>query len=287
MRITGSTIVCGIIGDPIEHSLSPVMQNAAFAELALDYTYVPFRLPRGAAHAGADAMRALGIRGLNVTVPHKVEIVPFLDSIDPQALRIGAVNTVVNENGRLVGYNTDAGGFGQGLRLCNVNVSGADVVIIGAGGAARAVAFSLSENGAQLTILNRDGGKAESLARDVSTAVGADVSYGVLTEAGLESRLDGATLLVNATSIGMHPNEGVTPCPRRLLRRDLAVCDIVYNPCETRLLQDAREIGAVVVNGVEMLVCQGARAFELWTGSPAPVALMRSVVTQELERASH
>jgi shikimate dehydrogenase len=287
MHITGWTMVCGIIGDPIEHSLSPAMQNAAFAELNLDYVYVPLRLPRGAAAMGAEAMRALGLRGLNVTVPHKVDIMGFLDSIDPQARRIGAVNTIVNERGRLVGYNTDAAGFMQGLASHNIGVSKADVVMIGAGGAARAVAFSLSEGGANITILNRDTERAESLAREVSAAEGPVVSHGALTDAELESRLPGATLLVNATSIGMHPAVEVSPCPRHLLRRDLAVYDIVYNPRETLLLRDAAECGAVAVNGVEMLVGQGARAFELWTGLPAPVALMRAVVTEELARAAH
>ena len=287
MRVSGSTTVCGIVGDPIEHSLSPAMQNAAFEAVGLDYVYVPLHLPRGATRIGAEAMRALGMRGLNVTVPHKVDILPFLDEVDPQASRIGAVNTIVNERGRLVGYNTDAGGFIQGLEAYNIQVSGLEVVVIGAGGAARAVAFSLGERGARLTILNRDDRRAASLARDVSSAGCLGVAHGALSDSVLESRLAGAALLVNTTSVGMHPMEDSTPCPRRLLRRDLAVCDIVYNPRQTQLLRDAMECGAVTVNGVEMLVRQGARAFELWTGVPAPVDLMRSVVAEELGRVSH
>jgi shikimate dehydrogenase len=287
MHVSGSTTVCGIIGDPIEHSLSPAMQNAAFEAAGLDFVYVPLRVQRGAASMGAYSMRALGIRGLNVTVPHKVDILPCLDSVDAQAVRIGAVNTIVNEDGRLTGHNTDADGFMQGLAARGIRVEGLEVVVMGAGGAARAVVFSLADAGARVTILNRDPGRAAALARDVSSSMDSSVAFGGLTESTLESRLDGAALLVNTTSVGMHPTEDATPCPGRLLRRDLAVCDIVYNPRETLLLRDAAASGAVTVNGVEMLVRQGARAFELWTGAPAPVDVMRLTVIRELERASH
>jgi shikimate dehydrogenase len=287
MRISGSTTVCGIVGDPIRHTLSPAMQNAAFEHAELDFVYVALRLPRGAAKSCTDAMRALGIRGLNVTVPHKVDVLPYLDSVDPQAARIGAVNTIVNEGGQLCGYNTDAVGFGQGIEAHGIHVRGLDVVVLGAGGAARAVAFSLLDGGARVTILNRDAGRAASLAGDVASLCGCRVAHGALVEGTLESLLSGAALLVNTTSVGMHPLENATPCLARLLRRNLAVCDIVYNPRETVLLRDAAACGAVTVDGVEMLVRQGAKAFELWTGIPAPVELMRAVVIRELGRATH
>lgn len=232
-------------------------------------------------------MKALGIRGLNVTVPHKVEIVPYLDSVDPRASRIGAVNTIVNDGGQLRGCNTDEVGFGQGIEAHGIHVQGLEVVVLGAGGAARAVVFSLLDSGARVTILNRDAGRAASLAQDATSLSGSPVAHGALADATLESHLPGAALLVNTTSVGMHPLENATPCPRSLLRRDLAVCDIVYNPRETVLLRDAALCGAVTVDGVEMLVRQGARAFELWTGIAAPVELMRAVVTRELGRASH
>ena len=287
MHVSGATTVCGIIGDPVEHSLSPVMQNAAFEAVGLDFVYVPLRVARGCAGMGAQAMRTLGLRGLNVTVPHKVDILPYLDWIDGQAGRIGAVNTIVNQDGRLLGYNTDAAGFMQGLAAQDVCVTGLDVVVMGAGGAARAVAFSLCEAGARLTLLNRDAGKAAALARDVSSVGGSRVASGELTDASLETHLAGAALLVNTTSVGMHPHEALTPCPVRLLRRDLVVCDIVYNPRETQLLRDAAGRGAMTIAGVEMLVHQGARAFELWAGVPAPVGVMRAAVTKELARVVH
>jgi len=285
--VSGSTTVCGIVGDPIEHSLSPAMQNAAFQSVGLNYVYVPFRLLRGSARICAEAMRALGIRGLNVTVPHKVDMLAYLDSVESQAARIGAVNTIVNDSGRLCGYNTDAAGFAQGIRERGIDVQDIEVVVLGAGGAARAVVFSLVDRGARVTILNRDELKAASLARDASTSSGCSVSHGALTQTMLESRLPGAALLVNTTSVGMSPQTDATPCPRSLLRPDLAVCDIVYNPRETALLRQAAACGAATVDGVEMLVRQGAIAFELWTGASAPVDVMRAVVVTELGHAAH
>jgi shikimate dehydrogenase len=287
MSISGRTAVCGIVGDPIEHSLSPAMQNAAFAAAGLDFVYVAFRLSRGAARECAAAVRTLNLRGLNVTVPHKVEILPFLDVVDPGAARIGAVNTIVNEGGRLTGYNTDAVGFLQGIEAKEISLEGAPVVVLGAGGAARAVVFSLVERGARVTVLNREEARAKALANDASASYGRPVAHGALDEQSLQSLLPGTALLVNTTSVGMHPLADATPCPGALLRPGLAVCDIVYNPRPTRLLREAAMNGAATVDGVEMLVRQGAKAFELWTGSGAPVEVMRAVVVRELERAAH
>jgi shikimate dehydrogenase len=263
------------------------MQNAAFSALGLDLVYVAWRLPRGAIKSCTEAMRAMGIRGLNITVPHKIDVLPCLDAIDPAAARIGAVNTIVNEDGRLTGYNTDAAGFIQGIDAADTPVKDMDVVVLGAGGAARAVVFSLLEQGARVTVLNRDVSRAESLARDASTAFGMPVLFGTLSDASLEDYVPRASLLVNTTVVGMHPLADVSPCPQRLLRAGLAVCDIVYNPRLTVLLRDAAERGATTIEGVEMLVRQGAAAFELWTGRPAPVQVMRSVVLEELQRAAH
>lgn len=284
MRITGTTRLCGIIGDPVAHTLSPVMQNAAFEKAVLDYVYVAWRAPRGTAASCAQAMRALGIRGLNVTVPHKIDIMRSLDEVDEQAARIGAVNTVVNDSGCLRGYNTDAQGFLHGLRSHGIDARGMSVVVLGAGGAARAVVFALVGAGARVTVLNRNVERAASLARDVATASGAHVLHGLLSSDVMASRLSDAALLVNTTSVGMHPMEMEMPCPREVLRRDLPVCDIVYNPRETALLRAAAALGAVTVDGVEMLVRQGAMAFELWTGIDAPVGVMRAAVLGELGR---
>jgi len=286
LNITGATTVCGIIGDPIAHTMSPAMQNAAFAYAGLDYVYVPWRVPTGASADCVDAIRTLGIRGLNVTVPHKVDIMSHLDDVDPVAARIGAVNTIVNEAGRLTGYNTDADGFLAGLRSAGIDVCDADVVVMGAGGAARAVVFSLLDHGASVIVLNRNPERAAALAQDVFAAGAGSVAHGRLCSDELERCLRGARLLVNTTSAGMHPSAGECPCPPSLLRPDLAVCDIVYNPRETTLLRSAAASGAIVVDGVEMLVRQGARAFELWTGCSAPADVMRNTVLRELAGAA-
>lgn len=284
MRITGKTVTCGIVGDPVAHSLSPVMHNAAFEHESLDHVYVAWRVPRGTAASCAEAMRALGIRGLNVTVPHKVDIIAHLDEVDAQAARIGAVNTVVNSAGRLHGYNTDAQGFLHGLWSRGIDTRGLNVMVLGAGGAARAVVFALVGAGARVTVLNRNVERAASLARDVAAATGAHIAHDALTGDVLASQLREVALLVNTTSVGMHPLQEETPCPVELLRRELAVCDIVYNPRETALLRAAAALGAVTVDGVEMLVRQGAMAFELWTGIDAPVGVMRAAVLGELGR---
>ncbi len=287
MRVSGSTVVCGIVGDPVEHSMSPAMQNAAFSVAGLNYVYVPFRLPRGSARACAVAMREMGIRGLNVTVPHKVDIIPFLDWVDPCALRIGAVNTIVNDAGVLQGHNTDAAGFMRGLEGGGVDVRGRRVIVVGAGGASRAVTMALVDGGAAVTVLNRDADRAAALAADVSRNAGCPMEHSRLDEESLTVALRGASLLVNTTTVGMHPRTEMSPVGAEHLRRDLTVCDIVYNPPETMLLRQARECGARVISGVEMLVGQGALAFELWTGVPAPVEVMRSAVREELARAAH
>jgi shikimate dehydrogenase len=286
MRPSGRTVVCGIVGDPVEHSMSPAMQNAAFAAAGLDWVYVAFRLRRGEAEAGSAAMKAMGIRGLNVTVPHKVDIIPFLDSIDDVARRIGAVNTIVNDGGLLTGYNTDAAGFVRALESQDVEVRDRTVVLLGAGGAGRAAAFSLADRGAGLVILNRGLARAKALAVDVAGATGATVEHGPLSAESLQHWLPSASLLVNTTSVGMSPVTDDSPCPAKFLREDLVVCDIVYNPRRTTLLRQAAERGARTVSGVEMLVWQGALAFELWTGVQAPIEIMRSAVEEELGRAA-
>lgn len=285
MRIAGTTTVCGIVGDPVAHTLSPAMHNAAFEHLGLDFVYVPWRVFRGATEGCAAALRTLGIRGINVTVPHKVDIMAHLDRIDPCAARIGAVNTIVNHDGELFGYNTDAAGFIQGLGGSGISVQGRQVVVMGAGGAARAVVFSLLDSGARVTVLNRDAARAAALAHDAMSIGRSVVAHGPLNATVLNKSLKDAVLLVNTTSVGMQPLSEQSPCPSTLLRRDLAVCDIVYSPRVTKLLREAAAMGSVTVDGIEMLVRQGAETFELWTGVPAPVDVMRTVVLKELDRA--
>ena len=273
--VSGKTRVCGIIGDPIEHTMSPVMHNAAFQRLDLDYVYLPFRVRQEELGKAVEGMRALNIRGFNVTIPHKVAIIPLLDKLDPLVEKIGAINTVVNEGGVLVGYNTDATGFLQALLERGIELSGKNVVILGAGGAARAVSSVLVEKAASLVILNRNLARAENLARRIAQVFDKEVKAMALGEGNLASVLDRADILINTTSAGMIPDIDKTPVPARLLKPTLIVFDIVYNPMKTRLLKEAEAAGAETIGGLEMLVWQGAMAFELWTGRKASVDIMK------------
>jgi len=214
--ISGKTKVCGVIGDPIEHTMSPVMHNAAFKELGLDYLYVPLRVSKEELGKAVESIRALNMRGVNVTLPHKVAIIPFLDKLDPLAKKIGAVNTIVNDDGVLTGYNTDATGFLQALLDKGVKPEGKKVVILGAGGASRAISFILAERGTHLVILNRllEFDWAEELAQRISQ-ISKKVRALELNEKNLEMMLEGADILINATSVGMHPDVDETPVPAR------------------------------------------------------------------------
>jgi shikimate dehydrogenase len=283
INITGKTRVCGIIGDPIEHTLSPVMQNAAFREMGLDYIYLPFKVAEGNLSEAIDGLRALNMAGINVTIPHKVVVMPLLDDIDGLAGYIGAVNTIVNQGGSLKGYNTDASGFYQALTANKIVVSKKKIVILGAGGASRAIAFILADKGAELTILNRSLDSAQTIAERVFQALRTEIKVGKLTVKNLEPVLDEADILVNTTSLGMSPDLTETPVPARLLKKELVVFDIIYNPLKTRLIKEAEKEGARVLNGLEMLVRQGAAAFELWTDLKAPIEVMRKAARDAME----
>jgi shikimate dehydrogenase len=277
IEISGKTKVCGVIGDPIEHTMSPVMHNAAFSELSLDYVYLAFRVKAEGLARAIEGMRALNIRGLNVTIPHKVAVIPFLDELDPLAEKIGAVNTIVNDAGSLKGYNTDATGFLRALKDRGVEPGGKRVAVLGAGGAARAISFVLAESGASLVILNRleELDWAKALAGQISKTFKKEVKALELDEANLKAVLGGADMVVNATSVGMSPHNDESPVAARLLRPGMVVFDIVYNPLKTRLTTEAAAAGAETVMGLDMLVWQGALSFEMWTGRQAPVELMK------------
>ena len=284
--ISGKTTICALIGDPIEHTMSPVMHNAAFKKLGLDYVYIPFRVRAEELAQAIDGIRALNMRGFNVTIPHKVAIIPMLDGLDPLAEKIGAVNTVVNNGGELRGYNTDATGFLQALLERGVEPGGENVVILGAGGASRAISYILAERDAHLTILNRqlELDWAVELARRIYEDLKKEVKVLELCFEHLATAMKGAGILINATSVGMSPNNQESPVPAQLLKPDLVVYDIVYNPIRTRLLKEAEAAGARTVGGIDMLAWQGALAFEKWTGKTAPLDLMRKEAIKALER---
>jgi len=280
--ISGRTKLCGVIGDPIEHTMSPAMHNAAFAQMGLDYVYVTFKVKKEGLGRAIDGMRGLNIRGLSVTIPHKVAVIPLLDKLDPLVEKIGAVNTIINDDGLLTGCNTDAGGFLQALLSRGIEPKGKKVVILGAGGASRAVSFILAERGAHLVILNRRLEWAEALAGRLSSFFTQEVKALELVEENLNGALEEADILVNTTSVGMSPDISETLVPSNLLKPALVVFDIVYNPIKTRLLKEAEATGAETISGVDMFVWQGALAFEKWTGQKAPLDLMKREVLKAL-----
>jgi shikimate dehydrogenase len=284
MKISGKTKVCGLIGDPVEHSLSPCFQNAAFQNRGLDFVYVVFKVEKGRLEAAIAGMRSLGIFGLNVTMPHKIDVIQYLDELDETAKSIGSVNTILNKKGKLVGSTTDGKGALEALKYNSVDPSEKKVVVLGAGGASRSVSFALAKEVKELVILNRTLGKAEELVKELRTtqAVNASVKAGELTHRNAQQELRDADILINATSIGMRPQDRLTPVDSSLLRSDLTVFDLVYEPLETRLLAEAKKKGATTIDGLTMLVFQGAVSFETWTGVEAPVEVMMEAAAEEI-----
>jgi shikimate dehydrogenase len=279
MEITAHTQFCGVIGNPVEHSLSPAIHNAAFQKLGLNFVYLAFRVD-----AIGDAIKGLralgGFRGASVTIPHKVSVVPFLDDIDSTARQIGAVNTILSVDGKLTGYNTDATGALRALRQGGAPLKNETVVILGSGGAARAIAFGLAaESGIGcLNLLGIEEKERMALAADLQTKTTMNVVDAYLDEAALQAMLPQARVLIHCTPIGMAPKIGKSCVPATLLHRGLTVMDIVYNPRDTQLLMDARTAGCRTIRGLEMFLHQAAAQFELWTNKPAPTDVMRAVL---------
>ena len=282
MKISGGTRVCAVIGDPVEHSLSPVMHNVAFEELNLDFVYVAFRVRREELKDAIIGARSLDIHGLNVTMPHKNTVMRYLDEIDSTASSIGAVNTILNNQGRLVGYDTDGIGALKALKENGITPNGKKLLLLGAGGAGKAIAFHAAREVEELVILNRTPQKAKKLAEVLRKEFNKKINGNTLSTEIIEKELKDADILVNATAVGMHPNIDQSLVPPSSLRPNLCVMDIVYNPIETRLAKDAKAVGAKVVSGIEMLVYQGAASFEIWTNRPAPVKVMKQAVLNKL-----
>jgi shikimate dehydrogenase len=271
--------VAAVIGHPVGHSLSPAIHNAAFAAAGLDWVYAAFDVAPGQAPAAVAAMRALGIEGLSVTMPHKDGVVGAVDRLSPQAARLGAVNTVVRDGDELVGHNTDGAGLVDSLVAeTSSSVAGLRCVVLGAGGSARSVCLALAEAGAaDVAVANRTPSRAE-----VAAALAGPV--GRVVEVSSNVELARADLIVNATSVGMAgtDTEGQAPFDASAVRSGQIVVDLVYHPVETPLLAAARERGAIAITGVGMLVHQAAHQFSLWTGAPAPVEAMERAALEAL-----
>ena len=284
MSITGKTRVCGVIGDPIEHSLSPIMHNAAFNSLKLDYAFLAFKVKSAEVGNAISGMRALGIVGLNVTMPHKKSVISHLDEIDQTAKFLNAVNTIHNKNGKLFGFNTDGIGALKALKENGANPAGKKVLLLGSGGAARAIAYALAKEADELVVLNRTVEQAKELASLLNRTVNKKVVADSLTPSAIQENLRDCDILINATSVGMKPNANQSVIAPEWLKPNLAVMDIVYNPIETKLAKDAKSAGAKVVSGVEMLIYQGAASFEIWTGKSAPVEVMRKAALDHFDK---
>ncbi len=265
MAINGKTLLYGILGNPVAHSLSPAMHNAALTASGIDAVYLPFPAPDIA--DAITGIRGLGVQGVSVTIPHKEAVMELLDNIDPVAVKIGAVNTVINTDGVLTGLNTDWLGATRALEE-KINLSGAKVVILGAGGSARAIGFGLRERGAEFVLCSRTESRGRALADELGC------SWTSLEDT---AQLQG-DIVINATSVGMSPHIDKSPLPEGIVTRFKVVMDIVYAPRKTRLLQEAEANGCIIINGLEMLLYQGVAQFELWTGNIAPVVVMRDAL---------
>ena len=264
-----------IIGDPIQHSLSPAMQNAAFNKLGMNSSYIAFRVRKGELKESIESLRAIGVSGFNITVPHKVEAIDYLDQLDISVRKANAVNTVHNVGGVLKAYNTDIYGFIHPLHLRKINFNGMKVLMIGAGGAARAALAALAdENGiSEINIANRSEGNARLLL-EVSVPLGLNCKIVPWEEIPAFSRT--AELIVNATTVGMNSEPSLLDYQN--INKHAIVYDIVYRPVHTALLDNAKQVGAEVIYGYEMLLHQGAKSFEIWTGMSAPIDGMKKAL---------
>lgn len=280
MNIKGSTNIVGLIGHPVEHSFSPPMHNAAFEELGMDWAYVAFDVDPNNLKSAIDGAKSLNIKGFNVTIPHKINVMDYLDEIDEVASLIGAVNTIDFNN--MKGYNTDGIGAVKAIEEVT-SIKNSNVVVAGAGGASRAISFYIAKYGADsLTILNRNIQKAQDLAGDVE---GSDLidEVGSDSISNISSYLDDADILIDTTPLGMHPHIDDEPVAiADNMHEDLTVFDAVYNPNETVLLKEAIKAGAKPVYGIKMLLYQGAESFEIWTGKKAPVDVMEEALRKTL-----
>lgn len=276
--ITGHTRLTALLGSPVAHSISPLMHNEAFQLLDLDYTYLCFEVNEETLPAAVDGLKACGIRGFNLTMPNKNKIVELLDELSPAARLIGAVNTVVNDDGHLTGYNTDGVGYMQAVKDAGYDITGKTITIMGAGGAATAICAQAALDGVEkIHIFARETSRFWDRTQKLAENINSTLPFkAVLHEnkdtAALAQAISESALLLNATSVGMAPNtEGTIIEDTSLYHPDLIVSDVIYNPRETRFLKEAREAGCRTFNGMYMLLYQGAEAFRLWTGKEMPV----------------
>ena len=268
--IDAQTELYCVIGNPVSHSLSPIMHNAAFNRMGLNAAYLAFEVEN--LEEAIRGIRGLGIQGVSVILPFKNQVIPFLDEVEAVAEKIKAVNTIQNKGGKLIGHNTDWRGAMETLEE-EVDLKGKNVLLLGAGGAARAIGFGLKEKGSQVIISNRSPDKANELAKDL----------GFVYQPLLSIKEPKFDVIINATSVGMSPHDAETPLPKKLLKEGMVVMDIVYQPLKTKLLQEAEEQGCRTIDGLEMLARQGAGQLEIWTGKRPEIEEIKRDLRQALE----
>ena len=275
---------CYLLGYPVSHSMSAIMHNAAFKQVELDYQYELLNVKPENLEETIAGFRADSFGGANVTIPYKVDVMKYLDDVDEEARRIGAVNTIVKKGNHLKGYNTDGKGAIRTIKEAYGPTDGADVVMLGAGGAARAIGYHISKNAGRLRILNRNSDRAKELANYLKSLpeCNASISALPLNDINLEYCVKDTKILVNTTPLGMTPNIQASPVDIKLLHSKLLVFDAVYNPPVTKLLREAESVGAQILPGLQMLVYQGSEAYRMWTGLTPPEDLMLHVIEEEL-----
>ncbi|MFH2044539.1 MAG: shikimate dehydrogenase [Pseudomonadota bacterium] len=277
------TKLCAVIGNPISHSLSPAIHNAGYDALDLDFVYVSFKVED--VKNALSGMRALeNFRGMSVTIPHKIAIIDLVDEISDLDRNIGSINTVINENGKLFGLGTDGPGALKAIRDAGVNLEGLNVLMLGSGGAARAIAFTIAHNTglAKLTLLDIDADMLKKLASDLKAGTDASIDSDMLTDETLSANMKDANLVIHCTPIGMHPKENASLVPADLFKPGQVIFDVVYTPLKTKLLKDAESHGLKTISGVEMFINQAVLQFERFTGVNAPEEVMRKVVMERL-----
>jgi len=282
-KITANTNFICIIGHPIEHSLSPIMHNALFQDFKLDYAYLSFDVHPDNLKAAFEGIRALNIKGANVTIPHKEDSLKYMDDLELSVKKIGALNTVKNENGKLIGRNTDVLGAKKALEDAKFDLKQKKVMVLGAGGAARAVIYAIKDEINELIIINRTYKKAKALAEEIKKDNTIKIEAHEYNQHSITNLVQSIDILINTTPVGMYPDIKTSPLPKQALHERLCVFDVIYNPLKTQLLKDASSKGCKILGGLDMLINQGALAFEWWTSKKPNIKFMKAKIIEFLE----
>ncbi|MFX0042182.1 MAG: shikimate dehydrogenase [Candidatus Hodarchaeota archaeon] len=283
-NITAQTKILCVIGYPIEHSMSPIMHNAALQDLELDYVYLAFDVPPNRLKEAVKGLKVLNVKGISVTIPLKEKIIKFLDEVESTAQKIGAINTIKYENGVMIGKNTDAEGGRKAILDAGCEIKDKNILILGAGGVAKAICYVLAKDANKIVISNRTENRAKQLAKELRNKININIEGTNNSKTILRREIKTTDILINATSVGMYPFIDKSPIDKEILHNQLFVFDLIYNPLETQLIKDANAIGCRTLGGLDMLVNQGVIAFEWWTNEKPNKDLMKNKILEFLEK---